>query len=488
MRGDGEGVGHDTARRDRLLEEHRRREAARARADAPLQRGRVHRVRAHLVEHAREDAQQRQLLVRHGRHVEEDVGVDDTRRRQRVGEQRRARRLEDLGVDGGLDHLDVALEVGQANRGDGGELLGRVLGELRRLERGSRVDDGLQLRLAHARLGRGEAVLLRLLLARGHLRVRLHLDRRQVAVLHDAPPQDVLEDKVARREPLLERGERRLEAQGIGGRATLVEPVGHDREHEREALGEAARVELAQAELHSVHARLDRVGLEAGGGHLRERRLHERLDRGHVVRLDALEARAEGRLLELVGETAADDGGAQAALDEGFVEGGGGRAHEQMVEDAQRQLLLLLERLLVHEPVEHHHVRRVLLRRRDRVALDHTPRRRLEHLRLHLRGGEVALGGVLLLEVAQVLVQQLETRVQVVVAVEEDARVGRVVVGVMEVGELLERERRDRVRVAARVDGVRVVGEGRLLRGAVEQRVGRRVDALHLEHARRVAV
>eukprot|EP00964_Phaeocystis_antarctica_P152453 scaffold120327_cov44-Phaeocystis_antarctica.AAC.3 len=53
----------------------------------------------------------------------------------------------------------------------------------------------------------------------------------------------------------------------------------------------------------------------------------------------------------------------------------------------------------------------------------------------------------------------------------------------MEVGELLERERRDRVRVAARVDGVRVVGEGRLLRGAVEQRVGRRVDALHLvEH------
>ena len=67
--------------------------------------------------------------------------------------------------------------------------------------------------------------------------------------------------------------------------------------------------------------------------------------------------------------------------------------------------------------------------------------------------------------------------------VEARARGYRVIVGVVEVRELLERQRRDRVRVATRVDGVRVVGEGRLLRGAVQQRVGRRVDALHLvEH------
>ena len=50
----------------------------------------------------------------------------------------------------------------------------------------------MRVSLAHARLGGGQAVLLRLLLPRCHLRVGLHLDRRQVAVLHDAPAQDVL--------------------------------------------------------------------------------------------------------------------------------------------------------------------------------------------------------------------------------------------------------------------------------------------------------
>ena len=60
----------------------------------------------------------------------------------------------------------------------------------------------------------------------------------------------------------------------------------------------------------------------------------------------------------------------------------------------------------------------------------------------------------------------------VVVAVEEDAAVGRVVVAVVERLELLEGQVGDVQRVTARVDGIGVVGEGQLLGGAVQERVG----------------
>mmetsp|Transcript_56405 Transcript_56405/g.155014 ORF Transcript_56405/g.155014 Transcript_56405/m.155014 type:complete len:276 (+) Transcript_56405:288-1115(+) len=147
-----------------------------------------------------------------------------------------------------------------------------------------------------------------------------------------------------------------------------------------------------------------------------------------------------------------------------------------MVEHAEGQLVAVLEGLLVEKPIDHHHVARLV---RCREGLSHLPR--LAHLHLLRVDAARLLRG--LREAGEVRVQQLEADQRVVVAVEEDARVGRVVEGVVEASELVERERRDDGRVAARVDRVRVVGEGRLLRRAVHARLGRRVHALHLvEH------
>ena len=117
-------------------------------------------------------------------------------------------------------HLDLALQVGQADARDGRELLGRVLGKLRRLQPARRVDDALQLVRAHLGLRLGQHLLLLLLELVGQRRVGLHLDGGQVAVLHEARAQQVLEDALARVELRLGRARRdRGEAEEVGGGA-----------------------------------------------------------------------------------------------------------------------------------------------------------------------------------------------------------------------------------------------------------------------------
>ncbi len=68
----------------------------------------------------------------------------------------------------------------------------------------------------------------------------------------------------------------------------------------------------------------------------------------------------------------------------------------------------------------------------------------------------------------------------VVVAIEEDERVRRVIIGLVETLELLVGQVGDDGRVAAGVDAIGDVGESGLLAIAAEQVIGRRISALHL--------
>ena len=235
-------------------------------------------------------------------------------------------------VEDGWVVLYLPLQIGEPDARDRLERLLRVLLELSLLERLGRRDDPLQLRIAHLGLDGGELRLFGRLLCLGERVVGHELDGGQVRVVDDHALEQTLEDPLALGEPRLEIGQRRLKSESLGRRAAPIQPARQDAEHEREALGIAARVELAQRELDRVERRLDRVRLEAV-----LRRLFERLDRqclhfGHVRGLYALEPDGEGGLLELIGESAAHERRAQPGLDHRLVQRRGGRAHKEMVE------------------------------------------------------------------------------------------------------------------------------------------------------------
>ena len=80
-----------------------------------------------------------------------------------------------------------------------------------------------------------------------------------------------------------------------------VDPAWHHREHKGEPFGEAAGVTLAQLELDRVERGVDGVLREAISSRARQRVDRERLDLGHVLRLDALQADGEGGLLAVMG-------------------------------------------------------------------------------------------------------------------------------------------------------------------------------------------
>eukprot|EP00966_Prymnesium_polylepis_P011691 268965-Prymnesium_polylepis.1 len=319
-----QGVSESAALANRLLVEHGRGEASRARADGALQPDDVHSGGAQLEEQLRVEPHQRQLLKRHTLKVEQNVGVEHAGRRQAVREQRAAARQRRLH---GGQRPDRPLEVGKPDARDGREVLRRVLLQLRRLEARRLRDDLRQLLVAHRRLGRRELLLLGSAQPVGHLRVGHQLDGVAVGVVDEHRPQKALEDRLAGRQPPLERSKRRLEPQRVERGAAPVDPARYEREHHGEALGVRARVELAQVELDRVERRLDRIGREALVSDGLERVEDQALDGAHVGRVDALEANREGRLLELRLEAAAHDRLTQPALRDGLVERRRRRAH-----------------------------------------------------------------------------------------------------------------------------------------------------------------
>mmetsp|Transcript_4276 Transcript_4276/g.6879 ORF Transcript_4276/g.6879 Transcript_4276/m.6879 type:complete len:372 (+) Transcript_4276:3541-4656(+) len=291
-------------------------------------------------------------------------------------------------------------------------------------------------------------------------------------IVHQIFLYQILENRFSIRQFLFEFRERFLEANPIPGRA-VVDPLRHHAQHHRQALREAACIELAQAELVRVHGRLHRLRLEARAHQALQRLLDERLHFARVCALHALHAHREGALQQLVAEAAARHALSQLRLRQSLAQGGGGGAQQQVVQHAQRHLLFRRQLLLVQQPVQRDHVFGLHARSHGEAHL-HALRLGQTGLQGHLGGDG---DGV---ELAQVAVQQAQALHGVVVAVEEHAAVRRVVVGGVEGLELVERQVGDLEGVAAAVHAVRVLGEERALRGSAHDGIGGAVHALHL--------
>mmetsp|Transcript_18667 Transcript_18667/g.47706 ORF Transcript_18667/g.47706 Transcript_18667/m.47706 type:complete len:321 (+) Transcript_18667:2618-3580(+) len=151
-----------------------------------------------------------------------------------------------------------------------------------------------------------------------------------------------------------------------------------------------------------------------------------------------------------------------------------------MIEHRQRELRLRRERRRVEQPGEGDELRGRALG----VGIHWVrvcPLVRRAHQRMHRYG---LLGKLWLAKRAEVTLKQLEALRRGKLglsAVDEEARVGRVIISLVERLEGLVRQRRDRRRVAARVNRVDGMAlEHRLLDGAEVPLVSGRVDALHL--------
>lgn len=161
VRDDGIRVADRAILTHRLLVDHCRVDATGARADATLEGDGVELGGADLIKQLREQADEGEVGHWYRREIEEDVGVDDARRWQRVRQQLAAA---GEAVDLGRVGLDLALEIGEAHARDRREILRRILQELGLLEGLGRADHAVDLLGGHLGLSRLEHRLLGLAL------------------------------------------------------------------------------------------------------------------------------------------------------------------------------------------------------------------------------------------------------------------------------------------------------------------------------------
>ena len=278
------------------------------------------------------------------------------------------------------------------------------------------------------------------------------------------------------RQRLPECRQRRFEGQR-GQRVAVVEPGVERPQQQRQTARGAAGVVLAPAELDGVQRRGDHGRVEAVAGQVGQRAQDERLDTADVGHGHALQPGREGRLPRARGK-AAQHVLAQPAVDERLAQRRGGRVQQSVGENA-----------------EGHDQRRVAVFGQQPVDLDKGARRgpvavgccrpgavgearRPRRVKGGLDGdGAVHRGAV---ERSQVGVHPPQPLRWVVIAIEEETRVGGVVVALVEGAELLIGQVGDDRRVAAAVHAIGVVGEERLPAETTEQPIGRGVGPLHL--------
>ena len=320
-------------------------------------------------------------------------------------------------------------------------------------------------------MGRGQPLGLGRLLPPGQLGVRLQDDRHAVGVVQQVAANEAAQGGRVVGQRRLERRQRGLESQR-GQRVAAVEPGAEGAQQQPQPARRAAGVVLAQLELGRVDHGGNHRRINAVGGQLRQRIQDERFHLLGVAHSHALQPGREGHLPR-VGAEAAQHLFAQPAVNERLAQRRGGRVHQAVGQHA-----------------EGHDQRRVVVLRQQPVDLDEGPRR-----------GPVAVGAVGLaglarrvegrlqshgavhrgpLERGQIGVHASQPLLRVVVAVEIEQGVGRVVVGLVEGAELLIGQVGDDRRVAAAVHAIGGVGEEGAAAGAVEQVVGRGVGPLHL--------
>ena len=362
-------------------------------------------------------------------------------------------------------------DVRELQHRDRAQGLLRLRALLAQLERLRRRDGRLDLRVAHRRLLFGELLLLLLLAARGHLRVRHHREQAAVRVREEVRLDERLE--VAPREPVLHLLQQVLIAQVRLGSAA-VEPALHDADAVDEPLRRRTEVGFAQAELHEVDGRLEELAVDAVFGELLELRHRQVVEIIEALRLRVVDDDAEERLQHIRLEDGVDVA-AELRVDERLAQRCGRRAQERVLEDLEAHHRLVVERL-ARRPAQREE--RLLIGPllfadgiRHRLALEVRERRLQVDLRRH--GDAVEMREVFLVEVAQLLLDVHR-------AVEVDVAVRRVVVLRVEGDELLLREVRDGLRVATRLVAVRRLRVERVHDAALEQVVRRGQRALHL--------
>ncbi len=366
----------------------------------------------------------------------------------------------------GVDHerrLGARLaDVGHAQAGERGLVLGRVLGLLGRAQAGALGVDLAQLiGTQRGELG-GELVLLGDLAVLGRLgsgRDRHELHERVVVALERELAQQVL--KVRARKLLAEFRVDGTVLERERCRVVVIEPGRERIAGDRHAVGHAV-VALAQVVLVAADHGLEALARDARLAELAAHVLHDlaELLRGALARvlqddqLIGLQALGRG-----VARHVAADAGREDRLFERRLVG----AEQRLEQDIGRDGALAVERAADHVAQAHLGVlgRGLHL---DRGMLAH-------HGRLHGErvGGEIALlcaGGACLLELLgrrvalreELLVEVRERPLDIEVSVERDVAVGQVVVARVRVQELLVAELGDPARVAAaflRVGGVR---------------------------------
>ena len=177
-----------------------------------------------------------------------------------------------------------------------------------------------------------------------------------------------------------------------------------------------------------------------------------------------------GSLPQPVVEAAAGEPFAQAGVDQRLVERRRRRADQDVLQNVEGKRRLDVDDLVEHPVHRDHGFLGRLLRRlvgfAGRIGALEALGRRKARLQRHLG---IDLDAV---ELAEPAVEQAQPLVGVVVAVEEQLGVGRVIVPLVEVLELLIGEIRNVFRIAARIEPVGDVRIERLLRQLVQHAVG----------------
>ena len=417
--------------------------------------------------------------------VEGEVEIDDAIGEEVVIENAGVAELH--GLD--RDQLVAGRHVGELQRRNGGERLGRIRRFLHALEHAGFLGDRCEIGCGHRRPHTREPLRLLFRFPLALLAIRPQQQGDAVAIADEMAPEQVLEIAPGG-DARLDGGERCLEGERRQ-RIAIAHPGGQCPEHERDAARERVGVALAQAELDGVERGRDGRRIDAVSGELADRVVDQALDLVGIGGIDALEADRERRLAQNLCQAGLGQTFSQPGIDQGLVERRGRGAEQDLPQDLEAECRFGVRDLLDHPAdVDHQltgrrpeRMRLALvgpgLLRPRRIGVRQPPGRAKTRLQRH---GEVDVDTG---ELGQPVVDQPQPLLGVVVAVEEQLGVRRVVVVRVERLELLVGEIGDVLGVAARVEAVGRLGEQRANCEAHQQAVGRRVGALHLveDHA-----
>ena len=257
-----------------------------------------------------------------------------------------------------------------------------------------------------------------------------------------------------------------------------MQPGAHGAEHQRDAARERAGVVFPQAEFERVDRGFDGFGINAVAAELFKCRDDQCLDLVGVAFVDALEPDGEHRLPVIVSDAAPGKAFAKSRIGQGFPQRRRRGADERVFEDAERDGFGLIDDR-IEQPIDRHHaglaVRGFAIARR--IGLGQMPGGGETLLQPHRR---IDLDAV---ELAKIAFKNVQPLGRIVVAIEHDPGVGRMIVARVEILEIRVGEVRNLRRIAARVHPIGGVRVKRLLGDLAEDGGGRRIGPLHLvEH------